>query len=459
MIIEDMIRSGESETLEFKSRPNEDPRKYLKTMVAFSNTRGGVIIFGVNDDGDVIGLEGDANKVRDQIIDTVITNISPIITPGIYNYTIDGKDLVIVEINPLLNSLAYLRAEGPEKGMYVRIGASTRAVAPEEIKSLRLERSDSSPDSLLCPDPIQHDDDRIGWLCTKLSRRKGDDVTLEDLIGLGLLVPEGSFYKPTTAFRLLTDNPYQHAFLQCARFIGPGETEFADRTEFNGSILVQVERGLEYVLSMIEKPSVIDGLYREDDFEIPVKAIREIIMNAVMHRSYWAEYSPVFIAVFDDRVEITSPGGLPNGQTYERMMDGFSLPRNRIIARVFKECKLSEGWGRGLRRVFELCRQHDLKTPIISVLGQSVRVTLYRRSRVTRTLTSSNSNESLVLKNFGSSPTMTIAELCENTGLTKHDAEMSIKSLKEKGILKREGARKRGVWIIDTNYFEEVGDE
>ena len=104
-----MIKAGESETLEFKERPNDDPKKYLKTMVAFSNTRGGVIIFGVRDNGDVVGLEGDANKIRDQIIDTIITNISPIITPAVYNYSIDGKDLVIVEINPIVNSVAYLR--------------------------------------------------------------------------------------------------------------------------------------------------------------------------------------------------------------------------------------------------------------------------------------------------------------------------------------------------------------
>ena len=454
MMIEDMIRSGESETLEFKGRPNDDLKKYLKTMVAFSNTRGGIIIFGVGDDGKVIGLEGDANKIRDQIIDTVITNISPLITPGIYNYSIDGKDLVIVEINPLVNSLAYLRADGPEKGTYVRIGASTRAVGPDEIMLLRSERSDISPDSQICSETAPHDDDRIGWLCSKLSRRKGDEVTVEDLIGLGLLVPEGDGYRATMAFRLLTDNPYQSAILQCARFIGPGETEFADRTEFGGSILVQAERGLEYILSMIEKPSVISGAYRKDDFEIPVKAIREIVMNAVMHRSYRIENSPVFIAVFDDRVEITSPGGLPNGQTYERMMDGFSLPRNRIIARVFKECKLSEGWGRGLRRVFELCRGHGLKEPVISVLGQSIRVTLFRRSYPLRSATA-GSNEDIVLRYFGGCPTMTIAELCESAGLSKHDAEVSIRSLKERGMLRREGARKRGQWIIETGEFEE----
>lgn len=454
-----MINSGESETLEFKERPNDDPKKYLKTMVAFSNTRGGVIIFGVRDNGEVVGLEGDANKIRDQIIDTIITNISPIITPGVYNYSIDGKDLVIVEINPVVNSVAYLRSEGPEKGIYVRIGASTRSVDQDEIKFLRLEKSFISPDSQLCPEELQKDDDRIKWLCSKLSRRKGDDVTIEDLVGFGLLVPDMLDYKATVAFRLLTDNPYQHAFLQCARFIGPAETEFADRTEFHGSILVQVERGLEYVLSMINKPSVIEGMYRNDDFEIPVKAIREILMNAIMHRSYWVEYNPIFIAVFDDRVEITSPGGLPNGQTYERMMEGFSLPRNRIVARVFKECKLSEGWGRGLRRVFELCRECGLEAPEIAVLGQSVRVTLYRRSHQSWSLTSASINESVVLKSFRDNPTMTISDLCKSTILTKHDAEVTIKSLKDKGILKRVGARKRGMWLIDEEIFKEWDEE
>ncbi|AMK13613.1 divergent AAA domain-containing protein [methanogenic archaeon mixed culture ISO4-G1] len=455
MIVEDLIKLGESETLEFKERPTDDPKKYLKTIVGFRNSRGGSIIFGVKDDGTVVGVDN-APKIRDQIVDTIIANVSPLMMPHVYIYTLDGKELVIVEVGPVNESVSFLRSEGPEDGTYVRIGASTISAEEGEIVALKSERALESMDSMIVPGVIGEKDSNIVWLCEKLSRKKGDEVTVKDLVGLGLLIPCNGGYRATMAFRLLTDNPYGHAILQCARFFGPAETEFADRTEYSGSILTQADRGVEYVLSMIEKPSVIEGVYREDLFEIPVKAIREVILNAVIHRNYRIEVSPIFIAVFGDRIEITSPGGLPNGQTYERMLEGYSLPRNRIISRVFKECKSSEGWGRGLRRVFELCREEGLKEPKIDIIGHSVRVTFYRRRFNASSVTSSTSNEVTVLRMFGENPTMTIAELCESTTLTKHDAEVAIRSLKDKGVLRRVGARKRGEWLIESDAsFEE----
>ena len=109
--------------------------------------------------------------------------------------------------------------------------------------------------------------------------------------------------------------------------------------------------------------------------------------------------------------------------------------------------------------MFELCRECGLEAPEIAVLGQSVRVTLYRRSHQSWSLTSASINESVVLKSFRDNPTMTISDLCKSTILTKHDAEVTIKSLKDKGILKRVGARKRGMWLIDEEIFKEWDEE
>ena len=456
MYLEDLIAGGETESLEFKECPNSDPKKYLRTAVAFANCGGGTLLFGVGDDGGVVGIQGNVGVVRDQIVDSIFSNVFPIVYPNVYAYTIDGKNLIVMEI-PAQNQLpVYLRSEGPEKGVYMRYGASTRAAEAQDIGILSLESSMRSPDSIIVPGTIATDNEQATWLCSKLSKRKGDEVTLKDLIGLGLMEESDGNIQRTMAFRLLTDNPYSHAVIQCARFIGKGEMEFSDRTDYGGSILIQAERGVEYILSMIGKPSKIDGLYRDDGFEIPVAAIREIILNAIMHRNYNTDMGPISIAVFDDRVEVTSPGGLPKGQTYEKMLLGYSMPRNRLLATVFKECWLAEGWGRGIRRVNELCDAKGLRRPSVEVLGNAVRVTLFRRSSRNVTLTSTYENESTVMEFFLDNPTSTISDLCGKSALSKHDAEVAIRSLKEKGVLKRVGSRKRGEWLIEKKVLTET---
>jgi len=448
-----MIKMGESESLEFKEKPTDDPKKYVKTAVAFANCMGGSIVFGVKDNGKVVGLES-ISKCRDQIVDTLYANISPPMTPKIYAYSIDGKDLLVVEISAQLQLPFYYRPEGPDDGVYIRVGASTRKADPLDIIEMSYNTSPLSPDSILTEGLLEKDDERIEWLCSKLSRRKGDNVTVDDLVGLNLITSSKGKYKATRAFRLLTDNPYNYAGLQCARLFGPSETEFSDRTEFKGSILTQVDNGLEYVLSKLNKPSRINGLYREDMFELPVSAIREVILNAILHRSYSLDINPIFIAVFDDRVEVTSPGGLPSGQTLEGMMSGHSIPRNRLLATVFKECKLSEGWGRGLRRVYEQCKKAGIKDPKIDVTGSQIIVTLYRPTGI-YSQASITSNESAVARYILSNPTSTISDMCDELSLSKHDVEVAIKSLKDSGRLRREGSRKRGEWILDTGSFRE----
>ena len=446
MYLEDQIRMGESESLEFKEKPTDDPKKYVKTAVAFANCMGGSIVFGVKDDGTIVGLDN-ISRSRDQIVDTLYANISPPIMPRVYAYSIEGKDLLVLEMPAQSQLPFYYRPEGMEHGVYVRVGASTRRAEPNEVGEMKYNTSFFSPDSVLTDGIVKEDDERIGWLCSRLSKRKGDEVTAEDLVGLNLITPAQGGYRATMAFRLLSDNPYAYAGLQCARLFGPADTEFSDRTEFRGSVLAQADNGVEYVISKIDKPSRIDGVLREDSVEIPVQAIREVILNAILHRSYSLDINPVFIGVYDDRVEVTSPGGLPSGQTLEGMMSGHSIPRNRLLATVFKECRLSEGWGRGLRKVFEACRESELDEPRIEVTGSQIRITLYRRRHGHQSTTTSN--DAAVIGYFGSNPRATIADLCESTGLTKHDAERSIKSLKEQGMLRRTGSRKRGEWVLD----------
>jgi predicted HTH transcriptional regulator len=364
-MIEDEIAAGESNRLEFKEKIPKDPKKYVKSAIALSNSQGGKIIFGVADDGKIVGMEGDLSALRDQIIDEIAKDCVPQINANSYMSSINGKNIIVIDVVPGISRPYYLKSEGMVNGTYVRISASTRAAGPETLKDLILEGTGKSYDGL---DYIDENHRKISMesvnkLCSYLSERSKKEVSITDIVGLNIIrVCEGE-YVPSRAFMLLTDNPYDHARIQCARFKGPDELEFMDRKEFTGSIIKQVDEAVGFVFDHTNFGAKIKGLYRIDLPEIPIEAVREIVTNAVLHRSYSMDSSPIFVAVYDDRIEITSPGMMPLGLTIDDAMAGRSNPRNKVIAKFFREANLMEGWGRGIRRSFSLCEEFKLRPP------------------------------------------------------------------------------------------------
>lgn len=150
----------------------------------------------------------------------------------------------------------------------------------------------------------------------------------DKLVNLGLLEKTRSGHLPSRAFMLLTSNPYYCARVECARFRGINMNEFVDRKEFDGPLMDQIEEAVNFVMNNVNLAGVIKGLYREDIPEVPVEAVRELITNAIIHRSYGIDNNHTFVGVFDDRIEITSPGMMPFGLSIEKALSGRSNPRN-----------------------------------------------------------------------------------------------------------------------------------
>lgn len=181
---------------------------------------------------------------------------------------------------------------------------------------------------------------------------------------------------------LLTENDFPQAKIQCAVFKGTTRSIFIDKKEYTGPIYRQIDEAYQFVLRNIKLGAKIKGLVRVDSYEIPVDSIRELIINAVTHRSYLDE-GCVQIAIFDDRIEITSPGMLFGGLSIEDIKAGQSRPRNRAIAAAFSAMKLIEQWGSGIPRVIEECKEYKeygLKEPELIELGINFRVNIYRPS-------------------------------------------------------------------------------
>jgi len=290
-------------------------------------------------------------------------------------------------------------------------------------------------------------------LCRYLSMRKGIEVSETNLVNLGLLRTSGNETIPSRAFMLLTTNPYYQARIECARFRGNNMVEFADRKEFSGPLMEQVEDSTAFVMNNIDLKSIIRGLYREDIPEIPQEAVREIITNAVIHRSYSMDGNHTFVAVFDDRVEVTSPGAMPLGITIENIMLGHSNPRNPVLARFFKEAKLVEGWGSGILRAFSLCESYGLKRPIIQEIDDVIRVTLFRKNSqhapsdeyVTLPLSDIEKDIIVAVK---TDPQIRICDLATDLDYSESQIKRGVSKLKERGILLRTGPKKTSKWQV-----------
>ena len=171
---------------------------------------------------------------------------------------------------------------------------------------------------------------------------------------------------------------FRFAKIQCALFKGNDRDEFLDKKEYSGPLYEQIEEAYRFVLRHINRSAEINGLLRKERYELPVGAIREMIINAQCHRSFM-DSSCVQVALFDDRLEITSPGMLYGGLTLKEAVNGRSKIRNKAIAEVFSRMELIEGWGTGIRRIIKRAEEYQLRTPEFTEIGDTFRVNLFRK--------------------------------------------------------------------------------
>jgi predicted HTH transcriptional regulator len=329
----------------------------------------------------------------------------------------------------------HLKNEGAENGTYVRVSRTTRAASADMLKDLMLEGSGKSWDSLRYVGKTNPESEKklISYLKEKTDR----DVSRIDLINLGLLLETDGSVIPTRAFMLLADNRFPHAKTQCARFRGHERMDFVDRKEFSGPLADQMKYALDFVRLHIPVSSKITELYREDVYEVPLAAVREAIANALLHRNYETE-EMVFVSVYDNRIEIDSPGTIPFGMRLESILEGRSKPRNPVIARFLKESGLVEGWGTGMRKIIALCEKHHLRKPDFLEKEDMFRVVIYRKSASCSSVPEGISDsEGKILDLLSENPAIKLNEIAKTIGKSLPTVKRSVSRLKGIGVLER----------------------
>ena len=397
---------GEGKNIEFKREIPSNHGKFLKDIIAFANSSGGKCIIGIEDEtGNVYGI-GDNSpfKMSDAISNMISDACIPMIENDIYPQTIDGKTVLVVDVIPGKQRPYYLSKKGKEKSAYIRFNGTSRPADAIMLKELELQGSNRSYDSIQ-EIGADYDENKTLELCEKMKevsltncntmeeKSTVKDMTIGKLEDMGLLCRNGKKLVPTHAFMLMTDNKVKYAKIQCALFKGMTRDLFIDKKEFGGTIYKQLEEAYQFVLRHINIGAEIKGLYRKDIYEMPVSSIREMIANAIIHRSYLNE-SKIQISMFDDRLEVVSPGGLYGGIDFEMMKSGRTSCRNSAIAEAFQYMNIVEAWGTGVPRILKSCAEYGLPEPVFEEFGDCIKVTMFRKQANKRTSEQANKRTS-----------------------------------------------------------------
>ena len=346
----------------------------LKTLVAFANTAGGRLIVGVADDQQVLGVSHPLDE-EERLCSLIADGIAPRLVPNVEMITVDGKTLLMVDVFVSGSRPHWLKAEGPEHGVYVRLGSSSRQADQALIDELRRTAEGVVFDELPMPELDLEDLDLVSAKGLFGGISALDDQALRTLKLVtkyqGRLVPTKG------AVLLFGKERTQHfsdAWVQCGRFVGTDKAAIFDHIDIHEPLPQAVESIMLFLKKHAMRGADFTEARRKDVWSIPLTLLREAVINALVHSDYSQRGAPIRIAFFDDRIEIENPGILLPGMTMEEMRLGVSKIRNHVIARVFRKLNLIEQWGSGVRRIYSEALALGLPEPQFLEVGMRLRV-------------------------------------------------------------------------------------
>ena len=383
MNVADLLKREEGKTLEFK-RDLSSPKNLLRTMVAFANTAGGQVIIGVDDKTRLpVGVERPLDE-EERVCSLIADAIRPRLVPNVEMITVEDKTLLVVEVFLSGSRPHWLKAEGPEGGVYVRLGSTNRQADRELIAELRRSVEGVAFDELPIPG-LSVDDLDLAALKTLFHDQR--DLGENELLRLRLLKNEQGRLVPTKGAVLLLGKERQKhfpdAWVQCGRFVGRDKADIFDHIELYDHLPQAVDSIMLFLKKHAMRGADFSEIRRKDVWSIPLGILREAVINSLVHADYSQRGAPIRIAFFDDRIEIENPGILLPGMTIDDMRQGVSKIRNHVIARVFRELNLIEQWGSGIPRIFREAEELGLPELQIMEIGMRLRFTVTLAERIT----------------------------------------------------------------------------
>jgi len=438
--LQDWLIRAEGKTLEFK-RDLSSPEKVIRTIVAFANGAGGSVLIGVTDGKrQVVGVP-DPTKVEERLANLISDRSEPRLVPELRILRWRRTHLLQVEVFPSSCRPHWVKAQGMSGGVYVRVGSTNRRADPAQVEELkRLVRGrtfDEEPMPELSKEAL---DFRAASECFSQYRK----LTPSSLKTLQLTTTHQRREVPTVGgvllFGLERSKLFPEAFIRAGSFAGTDKSQILDSTEITDYPVRAVEQAVAFVLRHTSRRVEISGLRGHAVHEVPLAALREAVINAVVHADYAQRGSTLRVAVFADRIEVGNPGGLPPGLTLEDIRQGVSKLRNRVMGRVFHELELIEQWGSGIERMVSACAEAGLPEPTFAEIGTGFRVTLWRERQAEPKLDPVNQR---ILDFVRGSSGATTSQIATHLGITPRSTRDRLSRLLDLGLLVTVGTSDR----------------
>ena len=426
----------ESPQLELKEQINGE---FKKEIIAFANTDGGEIYVGIARDGSITGItdpESEMEKIGNMIRD----GIKPDLTAytSIERVEDDGKALIRVSVSRGLKRPYHLTDKGLKPaGVFVRHGVSSVPATDEAIRQM-LRESDGTTF------------DKMRSINQELTFEYAEKTFQTSQVAfdaahkrtLGLIDVDGYY---TNAALLLSDQCGH--IIRCAVYEGTGKNKFKTRKEFSGSILKQMDDAYSFLSLNNNLRATFDGLRRIDHADYPEEAMREALVNAVVHRDY--DYSgSIIINIYDDRMEFISLGGLVKGLTLADIRGGVSQPRNAVIANVFYRLELIESYGTGIQKIMESYAGCGIE-PMFAPAPASFVVTLPNRNTAETTASDPGlSREENILRLMAKQGAVTRKDVEQLLGWSSFPANKALAALVEQGKIMKTGAARGTKYVL-----------
>lgn len=424
----------ESTIVEYK---REYTQEIKKTVTAFANTNGGKIYIGINDDGSVHGID-DIDDVILKVTNTIRDSIRPDIT--MFTETeveqMDGKSILIVTIQRGTKRPYYIVGKGirPE-GVFIRQGSSTVPATETAILFMIKETSgDRYEDARSINQQLTFDEAATYFAKKKIPFTDINKKTLH-------LIGEDGMY---TNLALLLSDQCTYT-IKLAVFEGEKKAVFKERREFSGSVLRQLEEAYYFIDRFNRTRAEFIGLDRIDMRDYPSEAIRESLLNAIVHREY-AYSGSILISIFDDRMEFVTIGGLVNGISLDDIMLGISILRNQHLANIFYRLKLIEAYGTGIPKIMNSYDEYE-DEPQIEATDNAFKIILPNTnskafSHVPRLAKALNEREKQVISLFSENDFIIRSDVETAVGVSQSTAIILLRNMVEKGLIKKIGSGK-----------------
>ena len=367
----------ESEVVELKAEVVGD---ICKEVIAFANTKGGTLYIGVSNDGNVLGVKN-ADQVILQLNNMIRDSIKPDVTMfvGYENQHVGDKDIIAVTIQKGTDRPYYLGSKGLKpSGVYVRNGTSSDPATDTAIRRMIKETDGDSFESM------RSLEQNLSFeAAEKQFEKQNIPFDAAKMQTLGMISADGIY---SNVALLLSDQC--PSTIKAATFSGEDKGTFQDRREFDGSLFQQMEELYSYLDMRNQTKATFDGLYRIDTRDYPEDALREALLNSLVHRDYSFRASTL-VSVYADRIEFVSVGGLLSGIELDDIMLGLSVCRNPKLAAIFYRLQLIEAYGTGMPKIMNAYTESESK-PKIEVSSNAFKITLPNRN------TGANHAETLV---------------------------------------------------------------